>query len=325
MIIITGGAGFIGSALLWELNNRGRTDIILVDDIDHDQKEKNIAHLHYEQLVCIDDFQQQLRAGHYDEQTVDGILHLGAISATTESDWQKLLHRNVEYTQDIIRAAVDRGIRCIYASSGQVYGFGEHGYSDDHRRFDQFETITLYGKSKLLVDIWARDAGYLDHVVGLRYFNVFGPNENHKENMRSVIAKQYETLAAKGFVELFESNSPDYADGEQQRDFLYIKDAVTVTLWFLEHPSLAGVYNVGTGQARSWNDVARAMFAAVGKPADIRYVAMPPALTGKYQYFTQADITKLRAAGFKEPFMSIEDSISEYITDYLMSNKHLGE
>ena len=325
MLVITGAAGIIGSALLWALNQRGRSDIMLVDDIDHNEKEKNIAPLQYEELVGIDEWQQQLRVGAYDQRGIEAIFHLGAISATTEKSWEKLQHRNVEYTQDIIRWCIDRGVRCIYASSGQAYGSGEHGYSDNHDVFDELKTITLYGKSKLLVDIWARDAGYLERAVGLRYFNVFGPNENHKEDMRSVIAKQYETIVEKGYIELFKSDNPDYADGEQQRDFLYVKDAVAATLWFFDQPKLAGVYNIGTGQARTWNDVAQAMFAAGGREPDIRYVAMPKILQGKYQYFTQADITKLRATGYQQEFMSLEDSIGEYIKEYLAPQKHLGE
>lgn len=324
-LVVTGGAGFIGSALLWALNERGRSDIIVVDELDHQEKENNIGPLRYEELVGIDEFQEKLRAGEYDSRGIEAILHLGAISATTEKSWERLEQRNVGYSQDIIRWCVDRGARCIYASSGQTYGFGEQGYSDDHQLFDQLKTITLYGKSKLLVDIWARDAGYLDQVAGLRYFNVFGPNENHKEGMRSVVAKQYEVIKAKGFIELFKSDDANYADGEQQRDFVYIKDAVAATLFFLDNPGANGVYNIGTGTASSWNQLARAMFAALQLPPDIRYVDMPPELNGKYQYFTQADITKLRAAGFKQEFMPLAESVEDYIVNYLEPNKHLGE
>ncbi len=325
MIVITGGAGFIGSALLWALNNRGRQDILLVDDVDHAEKENNIAPLQYEELIGIDDFQSKLKAGEYDQRGITGILHLGAISATTEKSWEKLQQRNVEYTQDIIRWCVDRGVRCVYASSGQTYGFGELGYNDDHKLFDQLKTITLYGKSKLVVDIWARDAGYLEQIVGLRYFNVFGPNENHKEDMRSVIAKQYDTIKKNGAIELFKSYDAKYADGEQQRDFVYVKDAVDATLWFFDHPEINGVYNVGTGIARSWNDVANAMFAALNMPPNIQYVPMPEVLQGKYQYYTLADITKLRKAGYTAAFRPLETAVKEYIQDYLEPHKHLGE
>lgn len=325
MIVITGGAGFIGSALLWALNERGRSDIMIVDELDHQEKENNIGPLQYEELVGIDEFQDKLRAGDYDDRGIEALLHLGAISATTEKSWEKLEQRNVGYSQDIIRWCADRGVRCIYASSGQTYGFGEQGYSDDHQLFNLLKTITSYGKSKLLVDIWARDAGYLDKVVGLRYFNVFGPNENHKKDMRSVVAKQYEMIKANGYVELFKSDKKDYADGEQQRDFIYIKDAVAATLFFLDNPQANGVYNIGTGQASTWNQLAQAMFAGLKLKPDIRYVDMPAELKGKYQYFTQADITKLRAAGFKQEFTLLADAVEDYIVNYLETNKHLGE
>lgn len=315
----------IGSALLWALNERGRSDVIIVDELDHEEKERNIGHLQYEELINIDAFHQQLRQGDLAERGIEAIFHLGAISDTTEKSWERLMERNVTYTQDIIRWCVDHEVRCVYASSGQTYGFGEQGYSDDHELFDKLKTITLYGKSKLLVDIWARDAGYLEQVVGLRYFNVFGPNENHKGGMRSVIAKQYDTIKEKGFIELFKSSDPNYADGEQQRDFIYVKDAVDATLFFGDNRTLAGVYNVGGGKARTWNEVARAMFTALSVPPDIRYVDMPALLQGKYQYFTQADITKLRSVGYRKEFISLEDSVADYINNYLVPHKHLGE
>ncbi len=325
MIVVTGGAGLIGSAVVWLLNTRGRSDIILVDERDHEEKEHNVAPLQYEEQLSIADFHEKLREGFFDDKNVEAVIHLGAISSTTETDWQKLELSNVAYTQDIIRWCVDRKVRGMYASSGQTYGTGEQGYSDDHTLFDKLKTVTLYGKSKLLVDIWARDAGYLEQVVGLRYFNVFGPNEYHKEHMRSVILKQYERVANDGYIELFKSYHPEYADGEQQRDFLYLKDAAAVTVFFLDNPSLGGVFNVGTGQARTWNAVASAMFAAVGKEPKIHYVDMPENLRAGYQYFTQADISKLRAAGYTADFTSLEDSVDDYIRNYLAPHKHLGE
>lgn len=325
MIIITGGAGFIGSALLWALNERGVTDIIVVDELDHAQKEKNIGHLTYEQLLGIEEFQVQLKEGVFDTKSIKTIFHLGAISSTSEQNWPRLMARNVEYSQDVIRWCVDHKVRCLYASSGQVYGLGEQGFSDDHDLFNTFKTITLYGKSKLLVDIWARDAGYLSEVVGLRYFNVFGPNEQHKEHMRSVIAKQYETIKATGTIQLFKSYRPDFKDGEQQRDFLYIKDAIAATLFFQGNATTAGVFNVGTGQAHTWNEVAYAVFMALKLKPHITYQAMPRELQAGYQYFTQADITKLTAAGFTNSWMSLEESVADYVKNYLQPDKHLGE
>lgn len=325
MLIVTGGAGFIGSALVWALNKAGRGDIIVVDDVDHTEKEHNIGHLRYERLTGIADFRRQLIAGDYDGKGVEAIVHLGACSDTTEDDWDYLLDNNVEYSKDIIRWCVDRSVRCMYASSAAVYGDGSLGFSDDHELFDQLQPLNLYGKSKLLVDIWARDAGYLEQVTGLRYFNVFGPNEWHKEHMQSVIAKKFPDVRDKGFIELFKSDHPDYKDGEQERDFLYVKDAVAVTRWCMETPSATGVLNVGTGQAQTWNEVANALFAALDKKPDIRYVDLPKNLVGQYQYHTQADLKKLTKAGWKQPFMSLPESIADYAQQYLIPHRHLGD
>lgn len=326
-IIITGGAGFIGSALLWALNKRGETDILLVDEIDHDEKEKNLAALQYEELVGIKDFREKLNAGDYDNSDITGIIHMGAISSTTETNWDLLEDNNVEYTKDIIRWCQSHNVRCVYASSGATYGDGSHGYDDDPNLFNELEPLNLYGKSKLLVDIWARDGGFFDSasggLTGVRYFNVFGPNEYHKENQASVPCKKFSEMKEKGYIELFKSNSPDYKDGEQKRDFVYIKDVVDVTLWFLDHPEVSGVFNVGTGKARSWNDMAKAMFVTLGKKPKIKYVPLPKNLANQYQNFTQADISRLRAAGYKKPMTDLEDAIEDYLKNYLKEEKHL--
>jgi len=324
MIMVTGGAGFIGSAIVWRLNNLGKRDILIVDTPDHPQKEKNLASLTYQRLVSIEDFPQQLRGGEYDSAGVEAIIHQGAISSTVEQDWARLEKNNIQYTQDIIRWCVEHGVRCVYASSAATYGDGSQGYSDDHALFSRLQPLNLYGKSKLAVDEWALAEGYLEQVVGLRYFNVFGPNEYHKEGMRSVVAKKFEELQGSGVIELFKSYNPQYADGEFKRDFVYVMDAIEATLFFLHHPQANGVFNVGTGEARSWNDVARAMFAALGKEPNIRYIDMPPELRNQYQYFTQADITKLKNAGYAQTFTPLEDAITDYVQQYLVSGKHLG-
>lgn len=324
MIVITGGAGFIGSALLWALNKQGREDIILVDEINHDEKEHNLAPLHYDERVGIVDFRRKLKAGEYDDTGIEAVFHLGACSNTTEQNWDYLLDNNVEYTKDVIRWCTDHNIRCIYASSAATYGAGEHGYSDDHELFNKLKPLNLYGQSKLEVDIWARDGGYLDTVVGLRYFNVFGPNESHKEDMRSVIAKKYPLLATQGVIELFKSEHPNYQDGQQQRDFLYVNDAVAMTLFFWEQSAIHGIFNIGTGQAHSWNEVAEAMFAATQKKPNVKYIAMPANVRNQYQYFTQADMKKMKTSGYRGKATPLEAAIRDYIQNYLAPHQHLG-
>ena len=325
MIIVTGGAGFIGSAVVAELNVRGREDIIIVDDVDHDEKEDNIAHLQYDQMIGIADFREQLLAGDFDNQNIEAIIHMGACSSTTETDWAYLEDNNVEYSKDIIRWCQSHNVRCIYASSAATYGNGENGYDDDEKLFDKLVPLNLYGKSKLLVDIWARDGRFLNEAVGLRFFNVFGPNEWHKEEMMSVVAKKYPDVASGKEMTLFKSYEKKYGDGEQKRDFIYVKDAVRAVLFFLDHKEIGGVYNVGTGKARSWLDVARAMFAASAMPEKIEFIDMPEHIRSQYQYFTQADTSKLAGTGFDiyENY-ALEDAIAEYVQDYLAPHRHIG-
>ena len=325
MIVVTGGAGLIGSGLVWAINERGITNILIVDQLDHDEKEHNLAPLSYEKLVGIKEFRKGLLAGDYDSAGIEAILHLGACSDTTEQDWKYLEDNNVEYSKDVIRWCADHKVRCVYASSAATYGSGDTGFSDDLELFEQLEPLNLYGKSKLLVDIWARDGGYLDRVVGLRYFNVYGPNEQHKEHMRSVIAKKFEQVRDEGYIELFVSYLEQYADGEQERDFLYLKDAVEMTLFFLDTPKATGVFNIGTGQAKTWNEVAQAMFAAMDTKPDIRYIDMPETVKQHYQYHTEADTSKLVAAGYDKPVMTLPEAISDYIQQYLAPHLHLGE
>ena len=325
MIIITGGAGLIGSAILWALNKRGIRDITLVDVVDHEAKKRNLSPLKYKTLVGIEEFRNHLNDGHYDNQAVEAIIHMGACSDTTITDWDFLQSNNVDYTQDIIRWSADHEVRCIYASSAATYGQGAHGFSDDPALFNKLEPLNPYGKSKLLVDIWARDGGYLDKVVGLRYFNVFGPNEQHKEHMRSVITKKFADLKSKGVIELFKSYNPEYADGEQRRDFIYVKDAAAATLFFLDKRDHNGIFNIGTGIAKTWNDIANAMFKAIGQDSNIKYIDMPQHLKKQYQYFTQADIGKLKKAGYQCNFMGLDDAIDDYINNYLNTDLHLGE
>lgn len=325
MIIVTGGAGFIGSALVSALNERGESDILIVDDVDHDEKEHNIAPLRYDRLAGIAEFRQQLRDGVWDKEDVRAILHLGACSSTTENNWEYLLDNNVEYTKDIVRWAQNAEVRCVYASSAATYGDGANGFSDNHDLFDVLQPLNLYGKSKLMVDIWARDGGYLNSAAGMRYFNVFGPNEWHKGDMRSVVAKKYDEMIKNGGIALFKSFNDKYRDGEQERDFIYVTDAVAATLYFMDHPKANGVFNVGAGRARTWNDLAAAMFEAAGKKPKIEYIDMPADVKDQYQYSTVADISKLQEAGFKQKVTDLEEAVADYIQNYLQPHKHFGE
>jgi ADP-L-glycero-D-manno-heptose 6-epimerase len=248
---------------------------------------------------------------------------LGACSATTERDAAYLVRNNVGASQDLARWSLERGARFVYASSAATYGARETGLCEDLDPH-ALRPLNMYGYSKHLFDQWARREGVLDRAVGIKYFNVFGPNEDHKGDMRSVIAKAYEQIARDGRMQLFASHRAGIGDGEQTRDFLYVKDAVAVTAFLGRTKAAVGLYNVGAGIARTWNDLARAVFAALDRPAAIEYVPMPETLRAKYQYRTQATIDRLRAAGYGAPFTSLEDAVSDYVRNYLASGMLLG-
>ncbi len=325
MIIVTGGAGFIGSAIVAELNARGRSDLIVVDENDHERKDRNLKPLKFVELVGISEFRSKLLKGDYDKANISGVLHLGACSATTEHNWDYLQDNNVDYSKDLILWCSKHKIRCVYASSAATYGDGELGFSDSTDLFDEFTPLNPYGKSKLLVDIWARDNDLFSYAVGVRYFNVFGPNEWHKEGMRSVVNKKFPEIKDNSPFTLFKSYNSSYADGGQERDFIYVKDAVDASLWLLGNPQAKGVFNIGTGIARTWNDLARAMFKSLEMPENISYIEMPDNLRNQYQYHTQADMSRLRDAGYTNEFTTLENSIDDYIKNYLLPDMHLRE
>lgn len=309
-IVVTGGAGFIGSNLIAALNERGEDDILVVDDLGTDEKWRNLAGLRYEDYVDKDDFRL---AVHQDAVAdVKAVFHLGACSDTTEKNARFLADNNYRYTRDLCAWCLQNNARFIYASSAATYGDGSQGYSDAEDATWNLRPLNMYGFSKHMFDLWALKRGFLDRIVGLKYFNVYGPRERHKGAMRSVVSKAAEQVAAGGEVGLFKSLRPEYRDGEQLRDFVYVRDAVEVTLFFLDHPRLAGLYNCGTGKARTWNDLAHAVFAALGKPPRIRYIDLPEVLREKYQYFTEADIRKLREAGYDREFTTLEDGVRDY-------------
>ncbi len=324
MIVITGGAGMIGSALVQCLNELGEDNILIVDHLTTSEKWKNLVALRYVDYLDRESFIAKLELN--DLGDIDTIFHLGACSATTENDVNYLMENNYRYTLRIAQwVEKNPSCRFIYASSAATYGDGERGYIDDESLLEQLRPLNMYGYSKHLFDLKAKREGWLKSIVGLKFFNVYGPNENHKGSMRSVMNKSFNDVYVDGKISLFKSHRDDYGDGEQLRDFVYVKDVVAMMLWFRNNRSLGGIYNIGTGQARSWNDVARAMFAAVNKVEKIDYVPMPELLQGKYQYYTCADLTKLKSSGCDVPARSLEDAMVDYYQNYLIPEKYLGD
>ncbi len=324
MIVITGGAGFIGSAIIWHLNQQGIEDIIVVDDLKSDDKWKNLLGLKFEDMYTTEEFLDRVIDDNFPFFT-EAIIHMGAISSTTERDMDKLLKYNYLYTKELAKYCLPKNARFIYASSAATYGKGEKGYNDDHSQLESLRPLNAYGYSKYLFDIWAKKEEVIDKIVGLKFFNVYGPNEYHKGDMRSVVIKAYEQVLDTAKIKLFKSYHPDFKDGEQKRDFIYIKDVVKIISFFLENRT-NGIFNVGTGKARTWNDLANAVFKAMDYPTRIEYIDMPESVRNQYQYFTEANITKLRNAGYTDEFTSLEDGIKDYIQNYLMkNNKHLAD
>ena len=326
MIIVTGGAGFIGSALVWALNKQGQDDIIIVDEANlSDEKKQNLNQLKLKDYLGKDAFIEKIRRSDLlATKKTEAIIHMGACSDTTETNEQFLMENNYEYTKTLCNYCLNNKVRFIYASSAATYGDGSNGYSDSEQIIDRLKPLNLYGKSKQLFDKWAKDNKPLDKIVGLKYFNIFGPNEYHKGEMRSVVLKAYQQIKATGKMRLFKSYRAEYADGEQKRDFLYIKDAVDMTLFFLDRLEVNGIFNIGSGIARSWNELANAIFKALGKKPNIEYFDMPEELKDRYQYFTQADISKLRNAGYDKSITPLEESVRDYVQNYLIPHSHLA-
>jgi ADP-L-glycero-D-manno-heptose 6-epimerase len=322
MIIVTGGAGFIGSAIVWELNRRGIDDILVVDRLRDGMKWKNLAGLRYADYLDKDDFRESFCLGSLPSAT-EAVIHLGACSSTTERDADYLMDNNFQYTRELCSACVQVGVRFVYASSAATYGAGEHGYVDDEDGIELLRPLNMYGYSKQLFDAWAKREGLLGEIAGVKYSNVFGPNEYHKANMRSMVVQAFQQIRDCGRVRLFKSYREEYAHGEQVRDFVYVKDAVAMTLFLVDHPDINGIFNVGAGTARSWNDLAKAVFAALGKEPRIEYVEMPESLRGQYQYFTKLEMAKLRAAGYCEEVVSLEEGVADYVQNYLVPEKYL--
>jgi len=323
MIVITGGAGFIGSSIVWELNTRGRSDILIVDDLKKAEKWKNINGLIFDDIMSRTTFYEKVQNDSL-RFVPEAVIHMGACSSTTETDADYLLENNFRYSKALANLCVKKKIRFIYASSAATYGDGAEGYADDLSQIRRLRPLNMYGYSKHLFDLWLQRNNMLGSAVGIKFFNVFGPNEYHKGEMRSVIHKAYEQIHNTGKASLFKSYKTEYKDGEQMRDFIYVKDAVKMTLFFLANPEINGIYNVGTGKARSWNDLVKAIFNAMDKPVNIEYIEMPEYLKPKYQYYTEADNSKIISAGYKEPIATLEDSVRDYVRNYLMADMYLG-
>ncbi|MCX7627556.1 MAG: ADP-glyceromanno-heptose 6-epimerase [Methylophilaceae bacterium] len=319
MIVITGGAGMIGSMIAWQLNRQGRDDLVLVDRQTHPDQWQNLCHRRYAEYLDKDELPTWLESN---GQAVTAVIHMGAISATTERDWNRLLQDNIRYSQRLWQFCARRGIPLIYASSAATYGAGEQGFRD--ASINELRPLNAYGYSKQVFDQWAlrqSAAGVAPPLwAGFKFFNVYGPNEYHKGRMASVAFHCYNQFRDTGTVRLFKSDRPDIADGMQSRDFIYVKDVAAVVAWFLDASVPSGIYNLGTGQARSFKDLAMAVMISTGREPHITWIDMPDDLKGRYQYHTQADMTKLRAAGYVQPFHSLEDGVRDYVQNYLMQD-----
>lgn len=314
MIIVTGGAGFIGSCVVRSLNDAGIKDIVIVDNIASTDKWMNMRNKSYIKYVHKSAFLEELPT----YENVEAIIHMGAQSSTTERDFDYLWNNNFEYTKALWNYCAEKGISFIYASSAATYGDGELGF-DDKMDIDQLLPLNGYGYSKQLFDQWVKHQAkvFPAQHVGLKFFNVYGPNEYFKGSMASMIFHGYKQIQEKGEIRLFKSCNPDYEDGGQLRDFVYVKDICSVILWLLEHKEVNGLFNVGTGKAQSFRELAEATFHALGLEPNIVYIDMPEHLKKKYQYYTQANMTSLREVGYTAPFMDLESGAKDYVLEHL--------
>lgn len=324
LTLVTGGAGFIGSALVWALNARGVDNILVCDRLKSTEKWRNLVGLSYADYIDADDLIDRITYEPDSFGDVGYVYHLGACSATTERDSGFLMRNNYEFTKKLSDWALAEKARFVYASSAATYGDGAQGMDDKDPDLDKLQPLNMYGYSKHLFDLYAKRSGILQKMVGLKYFNVFGPNEDHKGDMRSVVNKAFAQIRDTGKVQLFKSHRPDYNDGEQKRDFLYVKDAVEITIHLAENPDAGGLYNVGSGVANTWVQLANAIFAGMNKDPNIEFVDMPEQLREKYQYYTCADIARLREAGYEADITSLDDAVRDYVQNYLEPDQLLG-
>jgi ADP-L-glycero-D-manno-heptose 6-epimerase len=320
MIIITGAAGFIGSCLVSRLNEEGFNDIVVVDDFSNEEKNKNLEDKIFSQKVHRDEFIHWLKENH---KLTQFVFHIGARTDTTEFDVKIFDRLNLNYTKDVWKCCVEFGLPLVYASSAATYGAGEHGYNDDHSIIPQLKPLNPYGASKNDFDIWALQQEKKPYFwAGLKFFNVYGPNEYHKGRMASVIFHTFNQVNNTGKVKLFRSHRDDYEDGKQLRDFVYVKDVTSVCMFLMLDRKHSGIYNLGTGEARTFLDLANATFDAMEKPSNIEFIDIPADIRDTYQYFTEANMSKLREAGYDKPFHTLEEGVHDYVNGYLIAGKH---
>ncbi|PID27711.1 MAG: ADP-glyceromanno-heptose 6-epimerase [Candidatus Cloacimonadota bacterium] len=315
MIVLTGGAGFIGSVFLKKLNDNGIKDVLVVDELGSSDKWKNLVGKEYIDFVHKDEFMTLLDNEDFDKLT-EAIIHLGACSSTTERDADFLMDNNHHYTSTLAEWAAENNVYFLYASSAASYGNGDQGFDDDPDKLITLRPENMYGYSKHLSDLWSKRQEVFDVIASVKFFNVFGPNEYHKNAMRSMVHKAFEQIKETGKIKLFKSYKPEFKDGCQLRDFVYVKDVVDVMFWMLENRK-TGLYNIGSGVTNSWIDLANAVFKAMGKEPEIEFIEMPEHMRDRYQYYTKANIKKLREAGYEKDFTSLEDAVDDYIKNYL--------
>ncbi len=333
MIIVTGAAGLIGGAVVRELNRRGREDLVLVDHLGTSDKWMNLRTLKYTEYLERDDFTARmndalyhrrgsLSFGRQSSDKIDAIIHLGACSSTTERNAEYLINNNYQFSIDLARIAMRYSARMVYASSAATYGDGEQGFDDRETDLHTLHPLNMYGYSKHMFDQWLAREGFAPLFAGLKYFNVFGPNEYHKGEMMSLVLKAYRQIVADGKIRLFKSYKPEYKDGEQMRDFFYVEDSAKMTVFLtLDNTSACGLFNAGSGVASTWVELAGSIFAAMGKEPNIEFIEMPEHLKDRYQYYTCAPIDKIRNAGFTHPVTPLRDAVKDYVQNFLMQGE----
>lgn len=316
MIVLTGAAGFIGSNILEGLNQRNYKDIVLVDDFSREEKRVNYEGKEYRTLVDRSSFDGWLREN---QKFVQMVIHMGARTDTAEFDWLTFLELNLDYSRHVWNLCIEFSIPLIYASSAATYGLGELGYDDAHELVPDLQPLNPYGRSKNDFDKWVLEQEREPFFwAGLKFFNVYGPNEHHKERMASVVLNAFNQIKSTGKMKLFRSHNPDFEDGAQMRDFIYVKDLVDVIIFLMEKRPVSGLYNLGTGNARTFLDLVNCTFEAMGVQPEIEFIDTPEDIRDKYQYFTEAKMDKLRSVGYSKSFTSLEDGVREYVQEYLM-------